>query len=108
TVDLTLSVAVQPTESLSFGAGFIYERAEATLSKAIDFGTAICAQAAASVPTSPANTCFNPNWALYPLYHPQSADGSFEVQGSDTSTGFVLGMLYTPNDFFALGISYRS
>lgn len=108
TVDLTLSIAVQPTDSLSIGAGFIYERAEATLSKAIDFGTAICAQAAASVPTSPANTCFNPNWALYPLYHPQSADGTFTVEGDDTSTGWVLGMQFTPNEKFAFGMSYRS
>ena len=108
TVDLTLSVAVQPTDSLSIGAGLIYERAEATLSKAIDFGTAICAQAAASVPTSPANTCFNPNWALYPLYHPQSADGTFTVDGDDTSTGWVLGMQFTPNEKFAFGMSYRS
>ena len=107
-VDLTLSIAVQPTESLSFGAGFIYERAEATLSKAVDFGTAICAQAAASVPTSPANTCFNPNWALYPVYHPQSADGTFTVEGDDTSTGWVLGMQFTPNEKFAFGMSYRS
>ena len=107
-VDLTLSAAFKPTDSLSLGVGLIYERAEATLSKAIDFGTLICAQAAASVPTSPANTCFNPNWALYPLYRPQSADGVFEVTGADTSFGYVAGLQFAPNDRFALGVSYRS
>ncbi|RZA19065.1 MAG: hypothetical protein EOP93_09750 [Lysobacteraceae bacterium] len=105
TVDLTLSIAVQATDSLSIGAGFIVERAEATLSKAIDFGSAICAAAS---PANPALTCFNPSWALYPLYHPQSADGSFEVKGDDTSNGYLLGMQFTPNERFALGVSYRS
>jgi long-chain fatty acid transport protein len=42
-VDLTLSVAFKATDGVSIGAGLIYERADVTLSKAIDFGTAICA-----------------------------------------------------------------
>lgn len=107
-VDLTLSAAIKPAESLSIGLGLIYERAEATLSKAIDFGTAICTQAAASAGTSPANTCFNPAWPLYGLYRPQSADGIFEVQGSSTSIGYVVGMQFQPVERFALGVSHRS
>ena len=97
-VDLTLSAAIQPTESLSIGLGLIYERAEATLSKAIDFGTAICAGSG-----NPAN-CFNP---AYP-FRPQQLDGSFEVQGSSNSVGYVVGMQFKPNDRFALGVSHRS
>ena len=107
-VDLTLSAAYKFNDQFSIGVGFIYEHAQATLSKAVDFGTAICAQAAASVPTSPANTCFNPAWPLYPLYHPQSADGSFTVKGSDNGIGWVFGMQFKPNEQFALGVSYRS
>ena len=103
-VDLTLSAAIQPTESLSVGIGLIYERAEATLSKAIDFGTAVCAQAA----PNPATTCFNPAWPLYGLYRPQSADGLFEVQGASTSIGYVAGLQFRPNARFALGMSHRS
>ncbi|WP_297830241.1 porin [Thermomonas sp.] len=107
-VDLTMSAALKFDGGVSVGVGLIYERAQATLSKAIDFGTAICAQAAASVPTSPANTCFNPMWALYPLYHPQSADGSLQVKGSDTGIGYVVGFQVTPNDRLAIGASFRS
>lgn len=103
-VDLTLSAAVKPIDSLSIGVGLIYERAEATLSKAIDFGTAICAQAA----PNPATTCFNPVWPLYGLYRPQSADGIFEVQGSSTDIGYVAGLQWVPHERFAFGVSYRS
>lgn len=108
TVDLTLSAAFKLDNGFSIGVGLIYERAEATLSKGIDFGTAICAQAAAGVPTSPLNTCFNPAWALYPAYHPQSADGALIVKGSDTGIGYLVGFQFAPNDQFAVGLSYRS
>lgn len=97
TVDLTLSVAFKATEGVSFGAGLIYERAEATLSKAIDFGTAICASG------NPAN-CFNP---VYP-FKPQQMDGTFEVNGSDTAMGYVVGMQVAPTDKLAIGLSHRS
>ena len=75
-VDLTLSAAIKPADSLSIGLGLIYEHAEATLSKAIYFGTAI--------------------------------DGGFEVQGSSSSVGFVVGMQFAPSERFALGVSHRS
>lgn len=108
TVDLTLSAAIKFNEVASVGIGLIYEHAQATLSKSIDFGTAICAQAAASVPTSPMNTCFNPAWPLYPLYHPQSADGSLVINGSDTNMGYVVGAQIKPNERLTIGLSYRS
>ena len=97
TVDLTLSAAFKATDGVSIGLGLIYERAEATLSKAIDFGTAICAS------SNPAN-CFNP---AYP-FKPQQLDGSFEVNGSSTSVGFVVGAQIAPTDRLAVGVSYRS
>ena len=75
-VDLTLSVAFKATDGVSIGAGLIYERADVTLSKAIDFGTAICASG------NPAN-CFNP---VYP-FKPQQLDGVFEVSGDSASQG---------------------
>jgi len=97
TVDLTLSAAFKASDGVSLGFGLIYERAEATLSKAIDFGTAICASG------NPAN-CFNP---LYP-FKPQQMDGVFEVKGDDTGIGYVAGMQVAPNDRLAIGLSYRS
>lgn len=98
TVDLTLSVAFKATDGVSIGAGLIYERAEATLSKAIDFGTAICAGSG-----NPAN-CFNP---AYP-FKPQQLDGAFEVSGDSASLGYVVGAQIAPNDKLAIGISHRS
>ena len=96
-VDLTLSVAFKATDGVSFGAGLIYERADVTLSKAIDFGTAICASG------NPAN-CFSTS---YP-FKPQQMDGVFEVSGDDTAMGYVVGMQVAPNDKLAIGFSYRS
>jgi len=96
-VDLTLSVAFKATDGVSIGAGLIYERADVTLSKAIDFGTAICAA------SNPAN-CFNP---AYP-FKPQQLDGAFEVSGSDSALGYVIGAQVAPNDKLAIGFSHRS
>lgn len=96
-VDLTLSVAFKATDGVSFGAGLIYERADVTLSKAIDFGTAICASG------NPAN-CFNP---VYP-FKPQQLDGAFEVSGSNTAMGYVVGMQVAPTEKMAIGLSHRS
>ena len=96
-VDLTTSVAFKASEGVSFGLGLVYERAEATLSKAIDFGTAICASG------NPAN-CFNP---AFP-FKPQQMDGAFEVSGSDTSVGYIVGMQVAPTDSLAIGLSHRS
>lgn len=98
TIDLTLSAAVKVSDSVSVGAGLIYERAEATLSKAIDFGSAICAGSG-----NPAN-CFNP---AYP-FKPQQLDGTFEVKGDSASLGYVLGAQITPNEKWAIGLSHRS
>ena len=98
TVDLTLSVAFKATDGVSIGAGLIYERAEATLSKAIDFGTAICAGSG-----NPAN-CFNP---AFP-FKPQQLDGAFEVSGDSASLGYVIGAQIAPNDKLAIGFSHRS
>ena len=97
-IDLTLSVAFKATDGVSIGAGLIYERADVTLSKAIDFGTAICAGSG-----NPAN-CFNP---AYP-FKPQQHDGSFEVGGDGTSVGYVIGAQIAPNDKLAIGLSHRS
>ena len=96
-VDLTLSVAFKATDGVSIGAGLIYERADVTLSKAIDFGTAICASG------NPAN-CFN---TVYP-FKPQQLDGAFEVSGSNTGVGYVIGAQLAPNDKLAIGVSHRS
>ncbi len=99
TVDLTLSAAFKASDGVSIGFGLVYERAEATLSKAVDFGTAICAAAAPG-----GAACFNP---LFPI-KPQAHDGAFEVSGDSTGIGYIVGAQIAPNDKLAIGFSHRS
>jgi long-chain fatty acid transport protein len=99
TEDLTLSVAFKASEGLSFGVGLVYERAEATLSKALDYGTIACA----SQVGGPANCS---PLAPFPI-KPQSADGRFQVDGDSTDFGFVVGGQIA-TDKMAIGLSYRS
>jgi long-chain fatty acid transport protein len=97
-VDLTVSVAYAVTDRFSFGAGIILQNADVTLSKAIDFGTAICAGSG-----NPMN-CFNP---AFP-FHPQQQDGTIDVTGDDTGTGWVAGMQFKASDAVTLGYAHRS
>ena len=98
-VDLTLSAAFKASDGVSIGFGLVYERADVTLSKAIDFGTAICASAAPG-----GAACFNP---AFPI-KPQQQDGHFEVSGDSTSIGYIVGAQIAPNDRLAIGVSHRS
>jgi long-chain fatty acid transport protein len=96
-VDLTLSAAIEFSDRFSLGVGLIYQHADVTLSKAIDFGTALCAQ------SNPLN-CFNP---AYP-FHPQAQDGMIEVKGDDSDIGFVVGAQLKATDNLTLGYAHRS
>lgn len=98
-IDLTLSAAFKASDGVSIGFGLVYERADVTLSKAIDFGTAICASAAPG-----GAACFNP---AFPI-KPQQQDGHFEVSGDSTSIGYIVGAQIAPNDRLAIGVSHRS
>lgn len=97
-VDLTVSAAYAMTDRLSLGLGVIFQNSEVTLSKAIDFGTAICAGSG-----NPMN-CFNP---AYP-FRPQQNDGMIEVAGDDTATGWVAGLQFKASDAVTLGYAHRS
>lgn len=97
-VDLSLSASLAFTERFSVGAGLIVERADVTLSNAVDYGTAICAGSG-----NPAN-CFNP---AFP-FRPQNNDGTVEVGGKDTSMGWRVGMHWRPTDRLSIGAAHRS
>ncbi|BAW00154.1 OmpP1/FadL family transporter [Lysobacter enzymogenes] len=99
TIDLTLSAAVKLTDRFSVGAGFIYERAEATLTNAVDFGSAICR-------VSPA-ACLTPNPVAAP-FGPQKNDGTVKVKGDDNGIGWILGFQWKPTDRLSIGYSHRS
>lgn len=99
TVDLTLSGAYDIIpERFSVGLGVIYERADVTLSRAVDFGTILCAGSG-----NPLN-CANP---AFP-YHPQANDGHAEVEGDSTGWGWLIGTTLRPTDKLSIGLSYRS
>ena len=90
TVDLTLSLAYEVVpDRLSIGAGFIYERAEAELNNAIDFGTIM---AAAGIPGA----------------RPQASDGAVSVKGDDTGVGYLFGVNFRPTDRLSIGLTHRS
>ncbi|TXH72298.1 MAG: porin, partial [Lysobacteraceae bacterium] len=90
TVDLTLSAAYEIVpERFSVGASLVYEKAEATLDNAIDFGTLMLA---ASIPGAT----------------PQGADGRVSVHGDDSAIGYIVGMNFRPTDKLAFGLSHRS
>lgn len=94
TVDLTLSAAYEIVpDRFSVGAGFIYERAEAELSKAVDFGSALFA---------------NPATRPLPFARPQARDGEAVVTGDDTGIGWIVGMNFRPTDSLTVGLSHRS
>jgi long-chain fatty acid transport protein len=90
TVDLTFSAAYEIVpDRLSFGAGIVYERAEAELSKAVDFGSALA-------------------FSSVPGFAPQSADGEAVITGDDSNIGWILGVNFRPTDKLAIGLSHRS
>ncbi|MEP6634498.1 MAG: outer membrane protein transport protein [Luteimonas sp.] len=98
TVDLTLSASLDITDRFSVGVGAVYERADAELTKAVDFGTAICAN------PSSAGLC-----AAFPtVYGPQLQDGTAGLKGDDTGFGWIAGLHWRPTDKLTIGYSHRS
>lgn len=90
TVDLTLSAAYEIVpDRLSVGAGFVYEKVDVTLSKAVDFGSLLA-------------------FSSVPGFAPQSADGEASITGSDHGIGYIFGATFSPTDKLKLGISHRS
>jgi long-chain fatty acid transport protein len=92
-VDLTFSGAIDVTEHISVGVGAIYSTADVTLSRSIDFGTALFA---------------NPATRPLPFARPQARDGFIDVQGDDTGFGWLVGVNVRPTDSVTLGVTHRS
>ena len=97
-VDLTVSGAWAVNDQFSLGLGVIFQRSEVTLSKAIDFGSALCLGSG-----NPAN-CLNP---AFP-FHPQQQDGTVAVKGSDNGWGWVAGFQWRPVENVTIGYSHHS
>ena len=103
-VDLNLALSLDVTDRFTVGAGLIYERAEVTLSNAIDFGSAVCRPSAATGGLPPP--------FCLPIggnaYGPQQNDGFAKIEGDDTGIGWTAGVHWRPTDNFSLGFSHRS
>ncbi|WP_454832733.1 OmpP1/FadL family transporter [Pseudoxanthomonas wuyuanensis] len=98
-IDLTLSASVELSERFSVGVGAIIERSDVTLSNAVDFGSAICRANVA--------LCITPDPVNAP-YGPQKNDGFAQVEGDDTSFGWLVGVSWRPTDRLSLGYTHRS
>ncbi len=94
-VDLTLAASVNLSDTFSVGAGLIIERADVTLSNAIDFGTGICKLAAVFCA---------PGTGI----GPQMNDGMATIEGHDTNLGWTVGANWRPLETLSIGYSHRS
>ncbi|HVI24934.1 MAG TPA: outer membrane protein transport protein [Xanthomonadaceae bacterium] len=97
-VDLTVSGAWAVNEQFSLGVGVFLQRSEVTLSKAIDFGSALCLGSG-----NPLN-CANP---AFP-FHPQQQDGTVVVKGSDNDWGWIAGFQWRPVENVTIGYAHHS
>lgn len=89
-VELALTGAIDIIpDHLSVGVGLAFSQADVTLSKGVDFGTALMG-------------------AGVPGFLPQSADGMAKVQGDDTGMGWLFGVNFRPTDRLSIGLSHRS
>jgi long-chain fatty acid transport protein len=98
-VDLTLAASLELSDSFSVGLGLVYERADVTLSNAIDFGSAICRINIAA--------CITPNPVSAP-YGPQKNDGMVKIHGTNNGLGWIAGANWRPTDNLSFGYSHRS
>ena len=100
-IDLTLAASLELGDHFSAGLGAVCERSDVTLSNAIDFGSALCANPATQA------LCFMPNPITGP-FGPQKNDGTVKVHGTDNSLGFIAGLSWRPTDNVSIGYAYRS
>lgn len=102
-IDLTVSAAFDVTDRFSVGLGVIAERAEVTLTNAIDFGSAVCRPSAATGGLPPP-FCLPIGGNVY---GPQQNDGMVDVTGDDNNFGYIVGLHFRPTDNLMIGLSHR-
>ncbi len=93
TINVNPSVAFKVTDAVSLGAGVSYQRAEATLSNAVNYSAAAFAAGGAG---------------LLGLIGGPGVEGVAKVEGDDDAWGFNLGAMFTLSPQTRIGIAYRS
>jgi long-chain fatty acid transport protein len=91
TVEIAPTVAYRIDDQWSVGGTFLARKADATLSNAVDFGTAM---ASLGVPA--------------PLGVPGAWDGKATLTGSKWAYGFKAGVTFQPTSALRLGLAYHS
>jgi long-chain fatty acid transport protein len=95
TLSINPSIAYRLTTWASIGVGGSYQRAEAKLSNAIDFGTIGLAT-------------LGPATATKMGLFPEAADGEAVIEGDSWAWGWNMGLLFDLSEGSRVGISYRS
>ena len=95
TININASIAFKVNDKISLGIGLSAQRAEATLTQAVDFGT-ICVGQLGS-----------PTCSFLGLT-PQNNDGSQELNASDWGYGYNLGAIFQISSDMRIGVTYRS
>ena len=90
TLNINPSVAYKINDQWSLGVGVSFERAEAELTQAIDWGTALLSQ------------------GLAPPTASQNLDGTAKIEGDDWGIGANVGLIFEPRSGTRLGLHYRS
>jgi len=89
TLNINPSVAYKINDQWSLGVGVSFERAEAELTSAIDWGTGLAV-------------------AEVPGFTPQGFDGTVKIEGDDWGYGANIGLIFEPLAGTRLGLHYRS
>ncbi len=95
TININPSIAFKVNDSISLGAGVNYQRVDAELTKAVDFGSICFAKV-------PAPACAAGGFS------PTASDGKSKFTGDDWSWGFNLGAIIQVTSSTRLGLAYRS
>lgn len=123
TIDVAPSIAYKVTDSFSVGVAFVLRKAEAELTNAVDYGTALALKvggglAAAGLSTvspgpgqnspvatvamgAPNATFGTPGYAI-----PGAWDGQAGLKGDGWGYGYKVGMIYQTPDF-RIGLAYQ-
>jgi long-chain fatty acid transport protein len=103
TIDINPSLSFKVNDAIAIGVGVSAQRANAEISRAIDFGsrcipglTPLLGAAGA------ASAC------AQGLVTPQTRDGKVSLKANDWQTGFNVGAMFTLSPQTRIGVSYRS
>lgn len=125
TIDIAPSVAYRVSKEFSFGVAFVARKADAELTNAVDYGTALAlkvggALAAAGLSTTPpgpgqnspvANVAMGAPNATFgtPGYAiPGAWDGKAGLKGNGWGYGWKAGLTFQPSPDFRMGLAYQA